>query len=668
MAAKRRKIVGEDFDIGYGTTTIPTDSGGVRTATKAGIQSFLGTAHISAANLDGSNLGSKLAVAMEALPSTGGVVHSGLYGAQAITADPFSGVAKQVVMILDGVQLTSSVSITIPSNVTVRFERGAKITMATGTTLRWNGGIEAGPYQIFDWTGTGAILFAATGAMGRLYEISAEWFGAVGNGATDDSPAIQKALTSINETEGLLRLRSAEYAIATSLSFGSLRIIGSGYTTALVTKSGFAGTALAISSSRSGLDLREFKIVLTAGGADAVSVTNAHSWRIDRVNVSNGTGTGFNVIAAFTGVILDCSASNMATAFQLTRSGSYGSGGITVVGFHSGGLTGTGAIVNSSAAIGLVNVELQCDGNGPALLITGNADLTEQIGCSVTGGQFATNNIGIQIGDTGVGATKGVSITGAHLGSWTAPIAGSTGIYIVTGKATGVDIRGNWFNNYENGIKTTGVIGPGDLAIGPNGFSGTVTNYINQNGTVMRTADDTDIPQTGSFVSEQYNHLVVPGSSGALCYLPSGRVNSDITVVGNIGGGADILATWAPPGGFANKIGRIIRVACFGDTAANANNKTLTVILGSTTILTLGPTAANAKPWIVMFDLAIGPALNAEQIVFVKVEWNGAVVASGTTSATENTGSPFTLIVKGESGSSATDDIVKRAFYVEVLQ
>lgn len=40
MAAKRRLLVAEDFDLGYGATTIPTDSGGTRAATKVGLHSF----------------------------------------------------------------------------------------------------------------------------------------------------------------------------------------------------------------------------------------------------------------------------------------------------------------------------------------------------------------------------------------------------------------------------------------------------------------------------------------------------------------------------------------------------------------------------------------------------------------------------------------------------
>ena len=42
MGAKRRKIVGQDLDLGNEIITIPTDSGGTRTATRIGLETFTG--------------------------------------------------------------------------------------------------------------------------------------------------------------------------------------------------------------------------------------------------------------------------------------------------------------------------------------------------------------------------------------------------------------------------------------------------------------------------------------------------------------------------------------------------------------------------------------------------------------------------------------------------
>jgi len=53
------------------------------------------------------------------------------------------------------VSITSNT--TIPANIDLRILEGAKFDVATGVTLTINGPIEAGPYQIFSWAGTGAL-------------------------------------------------------------------------------------------------------------------------------------------------------------------------------------------------------------------------------------------------------------------------------------------------------------------------------------------------------------------------------------------------------------------------------------------------------------------------------------------------------------------------------
>ena len=76
-------------------------------------------------------------------------------------------------------------NLTIPANVTLKPERGAKLTIATGNTLTINGNLEAGLYSIFSCTGTGKVV------MGAEIAKVPEWWGATGNGATDDTTALQ---------------------------------------------------------------------------------------------------------------------------------------------------------------------------------------------------------------------------------------------------------------------------------------------------------------------------------------------------------------------------------------------------------------------------------------------------------------------------------------------
>lgn len=91
------------------------------------------------------------------------------------------GSLNRVLLIKDE-QIISS-DLTIPSNICLLFIRPGKITIQSGVTLTLNGCyIYADRYQIFDNSGTIA---------GTPYFIEAypEWFGAVGDGTTDDISA-----------------------------------------------------------------------------------------------------------------------------------------------------------------------------------------------------------------------------------------------------------------------------------------------------------------------------------------------------------------------------------------------------------------------------------------------------------------------------------------------
>lgn len=82
----------------------------------------------------------------------------------------------------------------IPENICLKFDKGAIIEVADTKTLTINGVIEAGPWQIF--SGDGVI--AGTPKVESIY---IEWFGAVGDGVTDSTNAIQTAC-DLAESEG----------------------------------------------------------------------------------------------------------------------------------------------------------------------------------------------------------------------------------------------------------------------------------------------------------------------------------------------------------------------------------------------------------------------------------------------------------------------------------
>ena len=80
-------------------------------------------------------------------------------------------------------------TLTIPPNVNLKPMRGAVFAVATGVALTLNGGLEAGPYQIFSCAGTGKVMLG----LGAVREVLPEWWGAKGDDSTDDTPALNLA-------------------------------------------------------------------------------------------------------------------------------------------------------------------------------------------------------------------------------------------------------------------------------------------------------------------------------------------------------------------------------------------------------------------------------------------------------------------------------------------
>jgi hypothetical protein len=81
-------------------------------------------------------------------------------------------------------------SITIPSNVKLKFLNGGMLKPASGVTVTINGQVEAGLYKIFDITDGGTFAGSP-----RTYKLYPEWFGAIRDGVTDDSLSINATLS-----------------------------------------------------------------------------------------------------------------------------------------------------------------------------------------------------------------------------------------------------------------------------------------------------------------------------------------------------------------------------------------------------------------------------------------------------------------------------------------
>jgi hypothetical protein len=150
--------------------------------------------------------------------------------AMAYASTAFGASAKYALLIKRG-GWTISGNLTIPENVQLIFENGAVLNIATGVTVTYNGpDIQATLTQIFSLSGTGVFLFE-----GPVKEVYPQWWGAVGDGVSNDTVAFTAA--QLAATPRPVFVTNGTYLITGSLT-GSYYSMGgvtiSGGTVAIV--------------------------------------------------------------------------------------------------------------------------------------------------------------------------------------------------------------------------------------------------------------------------------------------------------------------------------------------------------------------------------------------------------------------------------------------------
>lgn len=102
---------------------------------------------------------------------------------------------------------------TVPRTLTLEFTGSGSLAVPTGVTVTINGPIQAPLKRIFFITGTGTVtLTVAT-------EVYPEWWGAIADGVTDSTNALQAAINS--QYVGKVRLSSGQYLYSTVLTIPS---------------------------------------------------------------------------------------------------------------------------------------------------------------------------------------------------------------------------------------------------------------------------------------------------------------------------------------------------------------------------------------------------------------------------------------------------------------
>jgi len=99
----------------------------------------------------------------------------------------FEAAIYQTVVLPTGTYLIGT--ITIPADVDVQFQNGARLVLEDGAVLEFNGTLSAGPYPIFDFpyerhSGLAKVVFKGFHSLSHWLP---EWFGAVGDAQIDES-------------------------------------------------------------------------------------------------------------------------------------------------------------------------------------------------------------------------------------------------------------------------------------------------------------------------------------------------------------------------------------------------------------------------------------------------------------------------------------------------
>lgn len=120
----------------------------------------------------------------------------------------WSGVEKTIIIAQTE---TIDANLSIPSTITLHFLRNGKLSINPGVTVTIYGSIIAVPKTIF--SGSGSVVFSGK----TIREVLPQWFGATGDGVTDDATAIQKSISSLTNG-GLVTFSQGIYKVTSTIS------------------------------------------------------------------------------------------------------------------------------------------------------------------------------------------------------------------------------------------------------------------------------------------------------------------------------------------------------------------------------------------------------------------------------------------------------------------
>ena len=142
------------------------------------------------------------------------------------------------------------------------------------------------------------------------------------------------------------------------------------------------------------------------------------------------------------------------------------------------------------------------------------------------------------------------------------------------------------------------------------------------------------------------------------------RLNVDTTKVSNVGSGEDDLITYSMPANTLANNGESVKIDAFGTTAANGNNKTIKLYLGSTELTSATAGTPNDQDWEIVALIIRTGAATGKSIV----EYKSNTSSDNTidyVSLTEDFTTALTIKCTGEG--VADSDIVQEALLIDLI-
>ena len=304
----------------------------------------------------------------------------------------------------------------------------------------------------------------ATNVQAKLAQtVSVMDFGAVGDGVTDDTAAIQAAITSLTNG-GTIFFPTGNYVVATTLNLNSktgIKFLGTAPENTSATKGSYltltasSGSRIIDARSSQGFSIESLGIVQTNSGFTGYVIDLSHgtsgldSSYFNTYNCSFSATASTSIINLSLAIIVSIQACSFnGGLYQIVNNGSY------------------------SNVINITECTFQQYYNTPIYLSTGFPIAWNIIGCT-----FEQNN------NSSVAALKIVAVVDGltYLGNWHGD-GNTTGTWInVSGSISSGTIQNNFFSTGNSGIVFTGSGASVGLNIENNTFS-TLTTAVSYSG------------------------------------------------------------------------------------------------------------------------------------------------------------------------------------------